>query len=124
MDDVIDYIDDASQCISTYNILKFTQEANALSQLLCQAADVLKKTVVGLRDTKDIQNMRQEYQKMHDIENQGILILRKAIGRLFEEEKDTRQLIKWKEIYELLESAIDRCEDVSSTIEVMILEST
>jgi hypothetical protein len=56
------------------------------------------------------------------LENEADAILRRATARLFKEEKDPIMVIKWKEIYENLENATDRCEDVANIIEGVILE--
>jgi hypothetical protein len=57
------------------------------------------------------------------LENRGDQILRKAVARLFDEEKDPVAIIKWKEIYENLETATDRCEDVANILEGIVLEN-
>jgi hypothetical protein len=57
------------------------------------------------------------------LENRGDQILRKAVARLFDDEKDPVTIIKWKEIYENLETATDRCEDVANIIEGIVLEN-
>ncbi|HEU4429794.1 MAG TPA: DUF47 family protein, partial [Myxococcota bacterium] len=56
------------------------------------------------------------------LENEGDQILRRAVARLFKESKDAIEVIKWKEIYENLEAATDRCEDVANIIEGVVLE--
>lgn len=124
MDDVIDYMDDAAQCVLMYKIQQIPQDAIDLSNLLCQAAESLKCVTIGLRTNDQSKTHLEQTKKLQAVENQGVEVLHRAVGRLFEEESDIRMLIKWKEIYGHLEDAIDRCEDVSNTIEVMILEST
>jgi hypothetical protein len=57
------------------------------------------------------------------LENQGDALLRQAVARLFDEERDPIAIIKWKEIYENLEIATDRCEDVANIIEGIVLEN-
>jgi uncharacterized protein Yka (UPF0111/DUF47 family) len=56
------------------------------------------------------------------LENEGDVLLRAALARLFREEKDPIAVIKWKEIYEHLEDATDRAEDVANVIEGVIIE--
>ena len=71
-------------------------------------------------------NMRLSQPKLvidiNRLENEADTILRRAVARLFDEEKNAITIIKWKEIYENLESAADRCEDVANIIEGLVLE--
>jgi uncharacterized protein Yka (UPF0111/DUF47 family) len=62
--------------------------------------------------------------EINRLENDADVQLRGAIAKLFKEEKDPIQIIKWKEIFELLETATDRCEDVANIIEGVVLENS
>jgi uncharacterized protein Yka (UPF0111/DUF47 family) len=61
--------------------------------------------------------------EINTLENAGDVILRTAMAHLFENEKDVRELIKWKEIHERIEEAIDVCEDVSNIVEGIVLKN-
>ena len=76
----------------------------------------------GLRTLKDSQATLKLCIDINRLENEADAILRRSVARLFKEEKDPITIIKWKEVYENLENATDRCEDVANIIEGVILE--
>ena len=78
--------------------------------------------VRGLRSLRDPQATLKLCIDINRLENEADAILRRSVARLFKEEKDPIFVIKWKEVYENLESATDRCEDVANIIEGVILE--
>jgi predicted phosphate transport protein (TIGR00153 family) len=122
MDSVLDLIEASSQRMYLYKIKKPTEEIRAMAKILNASISALKKIVHGLRDMKNIDMMQETFVKIHTLENEGDTILRVAVARLFEEEKDVFELIKWKEIYERIEEAIDICEDVSNIVEGIVLK--
>lgn len=123
MDDVMDAIDQIFEDCLIYKIFSFTPIAKEMAHLLVLAVEKLETVVKGLRDRKNQRMiMREANLQIHKIENEGDVLLRKALGQLFDEEQDLRLLIKWKEIYEVLEQAIDYCEDVSNIVEGIIME--
>jgi uncharacterized protein len=123
MDDIIDCIDEVWNDCLIYKITLFTPEARDLSHFLVLATDKLKYMIEGLRKRKQFAvSIREHCRQIHQIEDQADHVLRKALGQLFAEEQDLRLLIKWKEIYEKLEEAIDYCDDLSDTIEGIIVE--
>lgn len=123
MDDIIDFIKDAAARIETYKLVKITNEAKEMAQVLMKATQEVEKAVKELRKLKRVEAIRQSFIVINRLEHEGDIVLRHAIGRLFDEEQDVRNIIKWKEIYENLENSIDRCEDVSNIIEGVILEN-
>ena len=122
MDDVIDFIDAAAGRIVLYELLEITPEAQELSQLLAQATREMEYAVRGLRNMKNVEMIRQKCMEVNNVENESDAVFRVALARLFKTEKDPIQVMKWKEIYEILEGATDRCEDVANIIEGIILE--
>jgi len=81
-----------------------------------------RNAVRGLRSLNDPQATLKLCIDINRLENEADAILRRSVARLFKEEKDPIVVIKWKEVYENLESATDRCEDVANIIEGVILE--
>lgn len=123
MDDVIDAIDEAFDDCLIYKISSFPPAVQEFAQLLVSATEKLEFSIKGLRDRKKHKTiMRETNLQVHQLENKADEVLRRALGQLFEEEQDLRLLIKWKDIYEVLERAMDFCEDVSNVIESIILE--
>lgn len=122
MDDIIDHIEAAADCLIVYKITSLLTPALSLVKILNECAQEVQSAVKGLRHIDKNPSTRLHCTKINLLESEADGILRNAIGLLFEEEQDTRLLIKWKEIYDHLEGAINRCEDASNIIEGVILE--
>lgn len=122
MDDLADQINAASYRISTYKVDKIRPEAVEFSTIIHSSIEELVSVIKGLRKMKKKNKIRETCKKIHDLENQADDILRSAIQRLFEE-GDAMNLIKWKEIFERLEKAVDRCDDIAVTIESILIEN-
>lgn len=123
LDDIIDAIEEAAACLYLYKVDTFTEEARQQSSILVAITKEVIHAVEGLRHLKNTTSLQQTFQQINYLENEGDNVVRAAIGHLFESEKESIQIIKWKEIYEQLEEAIDSCEDVANIIEGVILES-
>jgi uncharacterized protein len=93
-----------------------------MADVLLRSAQQVELAVRGLRTLKDTQQTLKICIDINRLENECDAILRRSVARLFKEEKDPIMVIKWKEIYENLENASDRCEDVANIIEGVILE--
>ncbi len=125
LDDVMDYIEAAAERITLYEITEMTPDARALADVLVRAAKDVQIALRGLRNLKDSKLILQKCIDINRLENEADDILRAAVARLFKDVKDAKDVvnvIKWKEIYENLENATDRCEDVANTIEGVVLE--
>jgi len=122
MDDVMDFVEAASERIALYGVTEMTPEVKDLADVLVRAAQEVERALRGLRDMKNAPMILQKCIDINRLENDADAILRAAVARLFREEKDPITVIKWKEIYENLETATDRCEDVANIIEGVVLE--
>ena len=122
MDDIVDYIEATSQRIFQYDVTQVSPEAVKLADVCVRCAEYVKITVQGLSNLKNPQEIIKNCVELNRLENEADYILRVAMAKLFREEPDIRQLIKLKEIYELLETVTDRCEDVANIIEGIVLE--
>ncbi|MGH7549954.1 MAG: DUF47 domain-containing protein [Gemmatimonadota bacterium] len=123
MDDIMDFVDTVSDQCVLYNIERMTPDARELAEVLLESTLQLEEAVKGLRDMKNAGAISERCIDVNRLENRGDEILRKAVARLFDDEKDPISIIKWKEIYENLETATDRCEDVANTLEGIVLEN-
>lgn len=123
IDDVIDSIDATVDCLIIYKISKATKELVDMARILTLAVSSMERAVNGLRNLKQSESIRTACSKVNKYEHEADDALQSALGRLFENEQDARQLIIWKEIYESLEEATDRCSDVADTIEGILLEN-
>lgn len=122
MDDILDYIEAAAERINLYDIKTATPEALKLADICVQAAKDVHAVVQLLEDMKNADEIIKRCVEINRLENEADHTLRAAMAKLFREEQDTRQLIKMKEIYELLETVTDRCEDVANIVEGIVLE--
>jgi predicted phosphate transport protein (TIGR00153 family) len=122
MDDVMDYIEAASERIALYKLHIMTPEVQDLADVLLRASLDVLEACKQLRNLADPKIVLKKCVDINRLENEADTILRRAVARLFDEEKDPITVIKWKEIYEALESATDRCEDVANIIEGVVLE--
>jgi predicted phosphate transport protein (TIGR00153 family) len=123
MDDIMDYVEVVSDLCVLYNIDGMTQDARDLADVLLDATLHIEGAVKGLRDMKHAEAISEACIEVNRLENKGDELLRRAVARLFNEEKDPVAIIKWKELYENLEIATDRCEDVANIIEGIVLEN-
>ena len=122
LDDILDFVDAASQRVSLYEIRQFPNEIKQLVRVCTQSAELVRVAVGGLENLKHTEKLSATCVEINRLENEADQILRAAIAKLFKEEPDIRQLIKLKEIYELLETVTDRCEDAANIIEGIVLE--
>ena len=123
MDDIMDYVETVSDQCVLYNVAHMTEPAKQLAQVLLESTEHIEGAVKGLRDMKHAETISEHCIEVNRLENKGDSLLRQAVARLFDEEKDPIAIIKWKEIYENLEIATDRCEDVANIIEGIVLEN-
>ena len=122
MDDILDFIEAASQRFFLYGITSSTPECEKLADICVQSVETVKLAVDRLNDLRHSEVIIKHCVEINRLENEADYVLRAAMAKLFKEEPDTRQLIKLKEIYEILETVTDRCEDVANIIEGIVLE--
>jgi uncharacterized protein Yka (UPF0111/DUF47 family) len=123
LDDIMDHIEATAQKLWLYEIAEATPEAPEMSRLLLRATQAVKMTVDALSDLRDPNRIRALCSEVKAVEKENDRLLRRATARLFKEEQDPKTLIKWKEIYENIEDAVDRCEDVANVVEGVVLEN-
>lgn len=122
MDDILDDIEATAECLSRYKLQEMTNEVKDLADILYRSVLEVEIAVKGLRNLNSTTSIRQSCLNINRLENEADAVLRNSIVNLFDTQPDTRLIIKWKEIYENLEKATDRCEDVANIIEGVILE--
>ncbi len=125
MDDVMDFVEAAAQRMLVYDIHEPTAELAGLARSLLHGAQRLMEALSGMRNLKNPELILEKCVEINRLENEADEQLRVAIAKLFRESsKDPVFVIKWKEIYELVETATDRCEDVANIIEGVVLENS
>lgn len=122
LDDVLDFVEATSERVWLYGIQASDRDACDLAATLVNAVSEVSRAMVGLRNLKDRDAILQVCMEINRYENEGDTLLRRAVARLFQESKDPLLVIKWKDIYEFLEDAIDRCEDIANVVEGVALE--
>jgi predicted phosphate transport protein (TIGR00153 family) len=125
MDDICDLIQDAAETVTLYDIRKITPETSRLADIGVQCCERVKEVVfqLGVQDHK-FEDIVKTCEELDRLESDADRVMRSAVSRLFREEQDTRELIKMKAIYELLEAITDRCLDVANLAEGISLENT
>jgi predicted phosphate transport protein (TIGR00153 family) len=122
MDDIMDFVEAAAERIALYKLTVMPTDLRDLADVLLRATKELEQTLKLLRNLQNAEAISKKCIDINRLENEADAILRAAVARLFDEEKDVLTVIKWKEIYENLENATDRCEDVANIIEGVVLE--
>ncbi len=123
MDDILDLMEDVAQLVVLYDLKAVPDEARALSDLCVQCAEQVRAAVDLLPSMARAEEILGLCQGIDQLETEADHVMRAAIARMFREEADARQLIKVKEMIELLEAVTDRCEDVANIIEGIVLEN-
>lgn len=121
LDDVLDLIWASVDRISVFKLTETTKEAITMANNLLMTAEVIQKAIRKLKE-KNYSHVQEYCIEINRLENRMDRDFRDALGNLFENIKDPILIIKWKEVYEHLENASDRCEDVANIIEGIVLK--
>jgi uncharacterized protein len=122
LDDVLDYIEACAERLNLFKVGKTTDEARLLVGILVKAAKEVERAVFNLRQLKSDDIMKNCIE-INRLENEGDFIGRTAVAKLFEGDPNPLDVIKWNGIYDTLENAIDRCEDVANVLEGIVLKN-
>lgn len=119
IDDVMDAIDNAAALVPLYKIDKVRPGARELAKVISSSADEVRRALEALEKRSGVLERAVEINRL---ENEADRIHQRAVGQLFDEERDPMVVIKWKEIFDLLEEATDRCEDVANLLENVVVK--
>ena len=119
LDDVMDAIDDAAALIPLYRIETIRPGVRELTKVISAQADAVRRAVEALEGRK---NVMQHAVEINRLENEADDLHKTAVGQLFDEERDSLAVMKWKEILDVLERATDRCEDVANLLENVVVK--
>ena len=119
LDDVLDLIEEVSDRLVMYQVESPTETAKELARIIHQSTTEIVKGLVLLRKPGDVRPVCIEINRL---ENEADRVSRAAVAKLFHEEQNPIIILKWKEIYEHLEEATDRCEDVANSLESITLK--
>ncbi len=124
MDDVIDEIDAAAKRLSLYKIPEPTDLFIKQTEVLLKACRLIGEAVSRLRNLKKPNGLHEQLVEIHFLENVGDDNNHAALAELFEKGGDPLLVMKWKEIYDMTERAIDKCEDIANTIQSIMLKNS
>lgn len=119
LDDVMDAIDNAASLIPLYHIDRVRNGARELARVISDSTDQVRHAVEALERRSGVLERTVEINRL---ENEADRIHQKAVGQLFDDERDPITVLKWKEILDLLEDATDRCEDVANLLENVVVK--
>jgi len=124
MDDICDLIQDTTETLTLYDIRAITPETQRLSDIGVKCCERVKDVVelLGKQDG-NFEALLKTCEEIDRLESDADRVMRSAMSKLFREEQDVREIIKMKEIYQLLEAVTDRCLDVANLAEGISLEN-
>lgn len=122
LDDICDYIYASSKKINFYNVNPNDTGIQKMADLILQGSQEIRKAVMGLRDMKNLREMTEAMVRVNSIENQADDVFDMSIEMLFQQENDFKEVIKKREIYQVMEIATDKCEDAANVIESIIIK--
>ena len=122
LDTVTDLIESVAQRMYLYQIDKSTEDLVQLTDILWQATENVRKAIKELQNPEKSRHVMDYCIEVNRLENAGDHALGVAIGKLFQGKPDPLEVMKWKEIYETVEEAIDKCEDIAHTLETILVK--
>ena len=124
IDDIMDELEESAHLFRVYDTMAIKPEAIQLSKLIIDMVDHLIEIIRLLpsKNKRAIKEMSEHIREVNRIENQGDIIYREELAKLFKNETDAIQVIRWNGIYSRLEKALDACEYVANVIEGVILK--
>lgn len=122
LDDICDYIYATAKKINFYKINPNDTGIQKMADLIVQATEQVRAAVRELRNMRDMRKITDALVKVNSIENQADDIFDMSIDRLFETEPDAKEVIKKREIYQVMEIVTDKCEDAANVIESIIIK--
>ncbi len=123
MDDVLDLMEDIAQCLFLYDVRAVTPEAQRLAEICVACTEKVRDAVAKLESMDNADAILKLCAEIDRLEADADYVMRSAMAKLFREEPDAKEIIKQKEIYQLLESVTDKCEDIANLIEGIVLEN-
>lgn len=123
MDDLADFMEDTASKLQIYGVTSLRSDAIEMGNLIVDAAVEVKILFDALPKCSKDDSAKEAVIKINRLENVGDAVYRRAIGKLFKEEKDPIEVIKWKDIYENLEETLDACEHLADTVRGVMVKN-
>jgi uncharacterized protein Yka (UPF0111/DUF47 family) len=119
LDDIVDYAEEAADQLGLYGVEAPMEQAQQMAEVLVQTAD---RVAAALRELRDGGDLGDHLVEIHRLENHADRIVRSAVASLFVNGIDPMMVIRWKDIFDTLESAVDACETVANVLEGIALK--
>jgi uncharacterized protein len=120
LDDICDHIDEAAGNISGYGVAEIQPAAKEQAHVILRSAEKLREAVDRIEGFKDSSRQLHE---LRDLENEGDRLNREAVSNLFKNERDPMVVLRWKDIHEQLEEAVDACENAADVLEAILVKN-
>jgi uncharacterized protein len=120
LDDICDYVDEVADNVGLYGVKQIPPEARQQADVIVRSASKLDEAVAlldGFRDSK------QQLIELRELEDEGDRIVRDAVAGLFRSGQDAVSIIRWKELHEQLEEAVDACENAADVLEAILVKN-
>ena len=122
LDDVTDFIQAAGDTMLIYKVERPGEKARELADIIVQATTEVEEALPQLRHHSELKQILNRCVEINRLENAADTVFRSALAELYNDTSDMARIIKWREIYEQMESATDRCEDVADVLEGVALK--
>jgi len=122
LDDITDFVEAAADAMMLYKIEKPTVRAKELVDIIVQLSIEVEAAIADINRKINLRKVLKRCVEINRLENDADKIYRQALAELFQDSKDIANIIKWREIYEYMETATDRCEDVANVLEGVALK--
>ena len=122
MDDVVDFIEDAAVSILIYDIDQPRERAKELTDILARATAEVSRAIPCLRHRNQLSHIPEICIEINRLENEADVVLRSGLAELFHDHVDLADVIKWRHIYQQMEIATDRCEDIADVLEGVMIQ--
>ncbi|HST26547.1 MAG TPA: DUF47 family protein [Gaiellaceae bacterium] len=120
IDDVCDHVDEAADNVALYGVKVVPPEAKAQADVILRSAIKLDEAVARLDGFKDSQ---RDLDELRELEDEGDRLVRDAVAGLFRSGQDPISILRWKDIYEQLENAVDACENAADVLEAILVKN-
>jgi uncharacterized protein len=122
LDDIVDFIEASADAMSLYKIATPTERARELADIIVETTREVHLAISELGQKVNLKQILARSVEINRLENKADKVYREALAELFRDSKDIPYIIKWREIYEYMETATDRCEDVANVLEGVALK--
>ena len=122
MDDVMDLIEGAAVDMLIYEVKRPTERAQELADILVRSTSEVSAALPRLRRRNQLNKIPEHCIEINRLENEADRVVRAALTELFHDQVDLADVIKWREIYEHMETATDRCEDIANVLEGVMIK--